>query len=58
MNEALYMAKKVKKVKVMKMSSSKSKDIVNQAMTAANKTGLAGIMGNTEWNMFGKRQKR
>jgi len=52
------MAKKVKKVKVMKMSSSKSKDIVNQAMTAANKTGLAGIMGNTEWNMFGKRQKR
>ena len=42
----------------MKMSSSKSKDIANRAMTAASRTGLAGIMGNTEYNMFGKRQRK
>lgn len=46
-------------VRVMPMANSKSKDIVNQAMTKASKTGLSGLMGTkSKYNMFGKRQKR
>lgn len=41
-----------KGVKVMPMQSSKSKDIVNQAMSKARKTGLTGMMGKSEYNMF------